>query len=175
MPRLVHVATIVAVTLTLLTPTAFAEPVGAQAACPIPPPGSYAPPVNGVVVDGFRPPQAFAGPGNRGWEYETAPGAVVHAAGPGVVVFAGSVAGHPVVSIDHRDGLRTTYSWLAAAEVSRGDAVGRGTPLGTSTGSFHFGVRCAGDYMDPALLFATSAPGRPHLVPLPPEVHRRVA
>ena len=44
-----------------------------------------------------------------------APGRPVLAAGDGVVVFAGMVAGRPVVSIDHADGLRTTYEPVAPA------------------------------------------------------------
>jgi murein DD-endopeptidase MepM/ murein hydrolase activator NlpD len=144
---------------------------GRQAAgCPVPVAGTYSQPVAGVVVDGFRPPETFAGPGNRGWEYETGSGAVVKAAGGGVISFAGQVGGRLVVAIDHPDGLRTTYSWLATISVQTGATVARGSALGTSGGSFHFGVRCGGEYVDPAVLFATAGRGRPHLVPMPARI-----
>ena len=55
------------------------------------------------------------------------------AAGAGVVVFAGMVAGRPVVSIDHAGGLRTTYEPVDPS-VAAGQAVARGSPIGTLAG-----------------------------------------
>ena len=52
------------------------------------------------------------------------------AAGDGVVVFAGMVAGRPVVSIDHPGGLRTTYEPVDPS-VAAGQRVARGSPIGT--------------------------------------------
>src|SRR2546426_469687 len=40
----------------------------------------YRPPVEAPVTDPFRPPLTPYGPGNRGIEYATVPGASVHAA-----------------------------------------------------------------------------------------------
>ena len=68
-------------------------------------------------------------PGHRGVDLAGAPGQAVLAAGDGIVVFAGTVAGKPVVSIDHPSGLRTTYEPVQA-EVSVGMRVGRGTRIG---------------------------------------------
>ena len=47
------------------------------------------------------PPHAVRPPGTAGVDLGGAPGSPVLAAGDGVVVFAGMVAGRPVVSIDH--------------------------------------------------------------------------
>ena len=50
------------------------------AAKPAPP--TYEPPVDAVVVDGFRPPATPFGAGNRGLEYGTDPGTAVAAVSP---------------------------------------------------------------------------------------------
>jgi len=44
-----------------------------------------------------------------------APGQPVYAAGPATVVFAGKLAGRPVVSLAHAGGLRTSYEPVEAA------------------------------------------------------------
>ncbi|MFF0530110.1 M23 family metallopeptidase [Nocardia amikacinitolerans] len=76
-----------------------------------------------------RPAQDWL-PGHRGVDLAGTPGQTVVAAGAGIVVFAGEVAGKPVVSIDHPGGLRTTYEPVRA-RVSVGARVPRGTPIGT--------------------------------------------
>ncbi|MFD0364481.1 M23 family metallopeptidase [Nocardia sp. GCM10030253] len=68
-------------------------------------------------------------PGHRGVDLVGTVGQAVLAAGDGIVVFAGTVADKPVVSIDHPGGLRTTYEPVEAA-VSTGSRVGRGTRIG---------------------------------------------
>lgn len=126
-------------------------------------------PVPGVVIDGFRPPAHIGAPGNRGWEYRTAPGSQVTASQAGRVAFAGVIGGQRYVSIDHRCGLRTTYSFLASIIVRTGDSVTLGGPIGTAGERMHFGLRRGREYLDPALLFAArpeAAPPRPHLVPI---------
>src|ERR687893_3182208 len=62
-----------------------------------------------AVVRAFDKPAQNWLPGHRGVDLAGAAGQTVLAAGPGTVVFAGSVAGKPVVSIDHPGGFRTTY------------------------------------------------------------------
>lgn len=69
-------------------------------------------------------------PGHRGVDLAGSPGQPVLAAGAGIVVFAGLVAGKPVVSIDHPGGLRTTYEPVEA-QVTAGSRVQRGTTIGT--------------------------------------------
>ena len=51
-------------------------------------------------------------------------------AAAGTVAFAGMVAGRPVVSVDHADGIRTTYEPVEPT-VSAGDTVGAGQVIGT--------------------------------------------
>ena len=83
-----------------------------------------------AVLEDFDPPAVVWGSGHRGVDLALSAGSPVLAAGAGTVVFAGMVAGRPVVSIDHSDGIRTTYEPVAAC-VSAGDAVGRGQVIGT--------------------------------------------
>lgn len=140
--------------------------VGSTAAVPVaagaPPP--YVPPVEAPVVDPFRAPASRYGPGNRGLEYGTAPGTVVRAVGEGRVTFAGSVAGTLHVTVLHPDGVRTTASFLASIDVTVGQAVGQGQPIGTTVGHLHLGARRGDAYFDPASLFAAGPP-EVHLVP----------
>ncbi|WP_084484671.1 M23 family metallopeptidase [Nocardia anaemiae] len=82
-----------------------------------------------AVVRQFDKPAQDWLPGHRGVDLAGAPGQAVFAAGDGIVVFAGTVAGKPVVSIDHPGGLRTTYEPVQA-EVSVGLRVARGTRIG---------------------------------------------
>ena len=123
-------------------------------------------PVDGEVVDGFRPPVHVGAPGNRGWEYRTEPGTPVLAASAGVVVFAGLIGGARYVSIQHESGLRTTYSLLASLAVAAGEAVARGTPVGTAATRFHFGVRRGDTYLDPALVLGGLVGEPVRLVPV---------
>lgn len=91
------------------------------------------------VVRRFEaPPQPWAS-GHRGVDLLGTQGALVHAAGDGVVTFSGVVAGRGVVTVRHRGGWRTTYEPVndrlpAQTPVARGD------PLGTLDGA---GSHCA--------------------------------
>jgi murein DD-endopeptidase MepM/ murein hydrolase activator NlpD len=112
------------------------------------------------VTRSFDAPASPYGPGHRGVDLAGTPGAVVVAAGPGTVVFAGLVAGRPVVSIAHPGGLRTTYEPVAPS-VQAGMPVARGSPIGTLVAGhagcpvaacLHWGLRRAETYLDPLLL-----------------------
>jgi hypothetical protein len=128
------------------------------------PPVAYLEPVDAPVVDPFRAPSGPYGAGNRGLEYATVPFAPVHAAASGTVLFAGAVAGTLHVTVLHGDGLRTSYSFLAAVVVGPGATVQQGQVLGLSGERLHVGVRDPdGTYLDPAALF-----GRPLSVQLVP-------
>jgi murein DD-endopeptidase MepM/ murein hydrolase activator NlpD len=105
------------------------------------------------------PPHAY-GPGHRGVDLRGPPGAPVLAAGDGVVAFAGMVAGRPLLSIDHADGLRTTYEPVDPS-VGAGQRVARGSPVGMLTNGhagcpveacLHWGLRRAETYLDPMTL-----------------------
>ena len=68
-------------------------------------------------------------PGHRVVDLRAAPGADVLASLGGRVSFVGTVAGTPVVTIRHRDGVHTTYEPVHA-EVSKGESVSRGQRIG---------------------------------------------
>jgi hypothetical protein len=122
----------------------------------------YQPPVDGPVVDHFDLPDQPWQPGNRGIDYGPEPGTPVAAAADGRVVFAGPVAGALHVTVEHADGLRTSYSFLAEVRVRVGQRVGAGDVVGVAGGPFHFGVRTPdGTYLDPEALLAGTL--RPHV------------
>ncbi|MCP3797945.1 M23 family metallopeptidase [Allokutzneria sp. A3M-2-11 16] len=119
-----------------------------------------------VVVRHFeRPPHRY-GPGHRGADLAGTPEQPVLAAGDGTVAFAGQVAGHGVVSIDHPNGLRTTYEPLTPA-VTTGSGIARGAVIGAlqpghagcrgPPACLHWGVRRGEDYLDPLRLLRRPA------------------
>ena len=126
----------------------------------------YRPPSDAEIVDHFRPPPKPWMAGNRGIDYGTSPGAQIGAAADGRVIFAGQVGGALHVTIEHADGLRTSYSFLASIAVSAGEQVRTGDVVGVAGGPFHFGVRAPDDtYLDPEALLAGSLRPRARLVP----------
>jgi murein DD-endopeptidase MepM/ murein hydrolase activator NlpD len=130
---------------------------------PGPEPGAgYRWPVDGQppVTRPFDPPARRWLPGHRGVDLAGSPGTVVRAAGPGVVFFAGPVAGRGVVSIDHPDRFRTTYqpvvpTVVAGQRVAVGDPIGvlgAGHPGCPAAACLHWGVRRGETYLDPLAL-----------------------
>jgi murein DD-endopeptidase MepM/ murein hydrolase activator NlpD len=114
---------------------------------------TYRPPVDAPVIDPFRPPAQPWLPGNRGLEYAIPPGTLVRAIGPGVVSFAGPVAGSLHVTVTHPDGLRSSYSFLAAVRTVVGATVAAGDVVGVAAARLHLGVRRGDRYLDPASLW----------------------
>lgn len=119
----------------------------------------------------FEPPPQPWLPGHRGVDLGAEPGAVVRAAGPGVVLFAGQVAGRPVITVGHSAGLRTTYEPVAPG-VRAGDPVAVGAPLGRlhpghvgcpDRACLHWGLRRGEEYLDPTALLGL---GPVRLLPL---------
>lgn len=121
--------------------------------------------------------------GHRGVDLAADPAEVIRAPADGTVSFAGSVAGRPVLAIDHGEGLRTTYEPVRAS-VREGEAVAAGQPVGLLlvghpgcpvAACLHWGARRAAggpsgdddEYLDPLSLL--SADRRPiRLKPLRP-------
>jgi murein DD-endopeptidase MepM/ murein hydrolase activator NlpD len=108
----------------------------------------------------FQPPSAPYGPGHRGVDLIGTEGQPVLAAGDGAVVYAGPLADRGVVSIDHPNGLRTSYEPVRVT-VRAGQLVRRGEPVGTLAAGhlgcragacLHWGLRRDGQYLDPLLL-----------------------
>jgi murein DD-endopeptidase MepM/ murein hydrolase activator NlpD len=171
--RMTAVAVAVAVALGT-TAAPEARSLAAQAD-PGPAYGSYSWPVVGSVLRPFEPPAGPFGAGHRGIDIAAPAGTVVRASGEGVVAFAGKVAGSLFVSVDHPDGVRTTYSWLSAVAVRAGDPVSAGAAIaasgpghpGIDPPHLHFGARYRGDYLDPLLLLGgASLVGLIRLAPL---------
>ncbi|WP_024796718.1 M23 family metallopeptidase [Tomitella biformata] len=118
-----------------------------------------------AVARPFEPPPFKYGRGHRGVDLAGVPGQTVLAAGPGVVAFAGQVAGRPVVSIDHSDGLRTTYEPVASG-LPAGEIVVAGAPIGAleaghlgcgQAACLHWGLRRGEDYLNPLTLVGAVA------------------
>jgi len=114
-----------------------------------------------TVAQPFVAPASPYGPGHRGVDLAAAPGTPVYAAGAGVVVFAGQLAGRGVVSIDHGL-LRTTYEPVTAT-VTAGERIRAGQRIGTLDpghescvpGCLHWGVRrgtAPPEYLNPLAL-----------------------
>ncbi|WP_435825758.1 murein hydrolase activator EnvC family protein [Micromonospora zamorensis] len=166
-------------------PPAPAVPVAVAAVTFAPvPAGRFRWPVDGPPrpVRRFDPPPRPWLPGHRGVDLAAPAGAVVRSAGPGTVLFAGLVAGRPVVTVGHADRLRTTHEPVQPA-VRPGQPVTAGTPLGEllpghpgcpAEACLHWGLRRGEDYLDPLALLGlgpvrllpvgpvpVSAPGRP--------------
>jgi murein DD-endopeptidase MepM/ murein hydrolase activator NlpD len=127
------------------------------------------------VIRPFEAPLGPYGSGHRGIDIGAPTGTPVRAAADGVVAFAGRIGGELHASVEHPDGIRTSYSYLASVDVRSGDAVARGDVIGTSArghvgiepGHLHFGARLAGRYIDPMLLLERgSLVGLIHLAPI---------
>jgi murein DD-endopeptidase MepM/ murein hydrolase activator NlpD len=123
------------------------------------------------VVRRFDPPRRPWLAGHRGVDLAGMPFQAVRSAGAGTVVYAGVIAGRGVVSVAHAGGLRTTYEPVIPT-LAVGDAVGRGTELGTleaghpgcaEPACLHWGLRRGDVYLDPLALLGL---GRVRLLPL---------
>ena len=158
----------------LLTASVILAPGAAAADPPAGQPGVWTAPLVGSlrVTRPFEPPPSEYGPGHRGVDLGGSPGRPGVAAGAGIVLFAGMVAGRPVVSIVHTNGLRTTYEPVLAS-VGAGQAVARGSPIGRLapghaacpvTACLHWGLRRGEAYLDPMRLLH---PPRIRLLPRP--------
>jgi murein DD-endopeptidase MepM/ murein hydrolase activator NlpD len=141
--------------------------------------GSWTWPVAGTgagsptVVNEFDAPDSAYGPGHRGVDLATLVGAPVRAVAPGVVAFAGPVAGVGVVTIDH-GAERSTYQPVSTT-LSVGTSVAAGEVIGTVVvGPFHCSEPCLhlgrigpkGDaYLDPLGRLA----GQPRILLVDPD------
>jgi murein DD-endopeptidase MepM/ murein hydrolase activator NlpD len=169
------------VLLVLLGPPAGGAPAAAPAprppsvpaSGPVGPARSFRWPVDGTprVVRRFDPPPRPWSPGHRGVDLAAGPGVVVRAAGDGMILYAGPVAGRPVVSVLHADGLRTTYEPVLPG-VRVGQRVRAGDPLGVLlpghpgcpiAACLHWGLRRGDSYLDPLALLGL---GRVRLLPV---------
>lgn len=119
-----------------------------------------------AVIRQFDNPQQRWNRGHRGVDLAGGPDQAVVAAGPGVVVFAGVLAGRPLVSIEHHGGLRTTYEPVTPVvrpgqRVDGGAVIGllqRGHPGCAMTACLHWGAlrgpASSAHYLNPLGLLA---------------------
>ncbi|WP_271178397.1 peptidoglycan DD-metalloendopeptidase family protein [Leifsonia poae] len=122
--------------------------------------GAWRWPLQGVALT--RPFEAPATPysaGHRGVDLRAAPGAAVSAPSDAVVHFSGVVVDRPVLTLDHGDGVLSSYEPVRS-ELKAGDSVAVGGSVGVvSTGGhcneacLHVGVRVYGEYVSPLLYF----------------------
>ncbi|GAB3590608.1 hypothetical protein GCM10027580_02580 [Corynebacterium faecale] len=128
-------------------------------------PSTYVNPTSGLpragtVIRAFDKPEFNWLPGHRGVDLPLDIGADVFSAGGGVVAFTGVVVGTPTVSIDHDDGVRTTYQPVHA-HVSTGDRVVAKQRIGslghptTPYPGLQWGARIDGEYINPIGLLPT--------------------
>lgn len=118
----------------------------------------------------FDPPAQKWLPGHRGIDLRVTPGETVYAATDATVLYAGELAGRPVVSLEDSGGRRYTYEPVEPS-VSKGEEVSRGDPIGIALGGhypgdnrLHFGVKDGPEgYVDPLKLLG----GRIRLWPVP--------
>ncbi len=111
------------------------------------------------VLRRFKVGRANWNAGHRGVDLALAAGNSVRAAADGVVVYSGKLNDRELVSIEHADGIRTTYEPIIpmvkrGARVSQGDVIGE--VEGTHCAPFsclHWGAkRNSADYLDPLSL-----------------------
>lgn len=84
----------------------------------------------GNITRPFDPPSVRWGAGHRGVDIALNAGNNVLAAGDGVVIYAGRINDRSVISIEHADGIRTTYEPVSPS-VKKGDTVTAGQVIGT--------------------------------------------
>jgi murein DD-endopeptidase MepM/ murein hydrolase activator NlpD len=114
-----------------------------------------------AVARGFDAPSPHWNRGHRGVDLPGTPGQPVYAAGGATVVFAGMLAGRPVVSLAHPGGLRTSYEPVRTA-VRVGQPVTSQTVIGElmaghigcpAAACLHWGAMwgpaSGADYVDP--------------------------
>ncbi|EFK53698.1 M23 family metallopeptidase [Corynebacterium genitalium] len=138
--------------MTLVTGIAAATPAAAYVD-----PTTGTPHATGVTRSADIPEKNWL-PGHRGVDLAARTGQDILAAGEGVVAFTGLVVGVPTVSIDHPDGIRTTYQPVHAT-VKVGDHVHEGQPIGRMAhpmadhAGLHWGARTGKDsYINPLSL-----------------------
>lgn len=110
-----------------------------------------------------KPPKKWMA-GHRGADLAATRGSTVLSPADGVVVFIGTVVDRPVLTIDHGNGLLSSFEPVAAT-VGKGERVRRGQPVGDistephcPTLCLHWGVREEGEYVNPLNLVSDRRP-----------------
>lgn len=109
-----------------------------------------------AVLRAFDPPDKPWLSGHRGVDLKSASDAgPVTAPEAGTVSFVGVVVDRPVITVDHGNGLRSSFEPVVST-LAKGDAVAKGDVLGTllaghcgPTPCVHWGVRRGDEYVNP--------------------------
>lgn len=107
-----------------------------------------------IITRPYIAPETAYSAGHRGIDLAAPVGAVVRSPADGTVHFSGFIVDRFVVSIDHGDGIITSFEPVLS-ELPEGAAVQRGEPIGTvqpghcASSCVHFGVRLHGQYVSP--------------------------
>lgn len=119
-------------------------------------------PISGEVIQEFHPPERTFGSGHRGVDLAATPGAPIFAMHSGTVLFAGRIAGIPIISLSTNTGeLRSTYQ-PADPLVTAGETVEQGQAIGhvanrridhCSDHCLHVGVRTDSQYFNPRIFW----------------------
>jgi murein DD-endopeptidase MepM/ murein hydrolase activator NlpD len=121
-----------------------------------------------AVLRAFDAPAPDWNRGHRGVDLAGRPEQLVYAAGAGTVVYAGVLAGRPVVSLAHPGGLHTSYEPVQATvragqQVAAGTVIGKllaGHPGCPVAACLHWGAMwgpaARADYVDPLGLLAST-------------------
>ncbi|MGQ0678267.1 MAG: alpha/beta hydrolase [Actinomycetota bacterium] len=124
----------------------------------------FVPPVDAQISRPFKMlANKYSKGSHRGIDYAVAVGTQVRSSGDGTVSFAGEVAEDgKFVTIDHGEGIVTTYSFLSELKVEKGRVLkqgevialsGAGHPEDGDGPELHFGAKKHGSYINPELLF----------------------
>lgn len=131
---------------------------GSPRAAPVPAPAwSWPLSPRPAVLRAFDPPAKPWLSGHRGVDIEAAQdGAPLISPAAGTVSFVGTVVDRPVITIDHGNGLRSSFepvasSLTAGSAVAAGDVLGQvqAGHCGPAPPCLHWGVRRGEDYVNP--------------------------
>lgn len=116
------------------------------------------------VVTGYEASAHVWSPGHRGIDIASTDGAIVTAPEAGRVHFAGTVVDRPVLSLEHADGVLSSFEPVEAT-VSKGETVSKGQPVAIlhsghcdRVACLHLGARIDGEYISPLLLLGELRP-----------------
>ncbi len=129
-------------------------------------------PLPGDVLRGFQVGEQNWLPGHRGVDLGGTAGDPVKAAGTGTISWIGVIDGVPMITVQHPDGLRTTYQPVEAV-VTTGQQVAAGQTIGVLTAGhcpeqacLHWGLRNGDSYLDPMLWLGGWDDSEVRLLPL---------
>ena len=133
-----------------------AVPSGTQYAAPPAPSWSWPLAPRPPVLRPFDPPDKPWLSGHRGVDLKAASdGGPVTSPESGTVSFVGVVVDRPVITVDHGNGLRSSFEPVRSS-LAQGDAVAKGDVLGAlvtghcgATPCVHWGVRRGDEYLNP--------------------------